>query len=305
MPRRVGRRRARKHRPARRPRRGGRQSMSTTKQYATTIETVDYEDISGNSGYSAQFTLNDFTRSPVIASQYRWYRAKKVEWIYQPYYNTFQEGATDTAAVIPHLMYVMNRNQTITVESGIITKQLLEEMGAKPIKFTRDLTVAYKPNWCMPGLTALSTTSSSTGGANGTVNYGTSLGLTTCTKWLSTAGLGFNPREGLFNANVPSSLNAPDNSNQIFTNNPNELPVSTAGLNQLSQNNAGDVVYNGHIFYIEQSDTIKPSSFPIGRITARVHWEFKEPAVAYVNQPKNLTGYVPPGSTLSALKQKA
>jgi len=305
MPRRARARRPRR-RPARRNRRSGAnsKSMNAQNQHASVIETVDYEDLSGNTGYGAVFTLNDFTRAPVVATQYRWFRAKKVEWIYQPYYNTFQEQATDSGAVIPHILSIMNRNQTFTTSGSIgtpvITKQLLEEMGAKPIKFTKDITISYKPNWCMPGLQA------ATFNTEGPPNYhigSRSLGMTTSTKWLSTAGLGFNTAGAgtqVVNTQEIAAVVPPENSNlgpYVQTN-------GIAGSTVIAGNTPGDVVYNGHLFYIEQSDTVAPSSQSIGRLTARVHWEFKQPSVAYVKQPQNITGYVPPGNPMRMLTLK-
>jgi len=283
-----GRRRLARKPKGRKPARRGRGRKAVSKQFAHCIETVDYRDVSGNVGYSATFTLNDFTRAPIIASQYRWYRAKKVEWIYQPFYNTFQEGSGDTAAVIPNLLWIMNRNQAAVDNNGIISRGLLEQMGAKPIKFTKNYSVSYKPNWCMPGLQA----ATSVQGANVSspaiqvATGGVSLGMTTSTNWLSTSGLGFatlGAGAAIVNKDNQGVPIAPDNSSGLdFVP---ELTSDVYPQAAINPNLPGSVVYNGHVFYLEQSDTLTQYTHPIGRLTARVHWEFKDPSVAYSKQP--------------------
>jgi len=114
-------------------------SMSYHANKASIVETFDVFDLSGNTPYNAQFSLSQFNRALVVASQYQWYRATKVEWSYEPFYDTFQDGITP--ATVPQLFWQMNRSG----ENNVGSRADLERMGAIPKKFTKNIVIAYKP----------------------------------------------------------------------------------------------------------------------------------------------------------------
>lgn len=257
MPRRY---KKKSNRPRRRPARKGRKSMPSIAtagkgQMAKIVETIEFNALQPNiTSYSA-FTLSQFPRAATLAGNFAFYKAAKVIWNYEPLYNTFQDTAGASSA--PYLYTVMNRGQVNQTLPAPGLKNI-QACGARPVKLVSKTTIAYKPNWCSPGLLSLRIVDS-TGGYNRVVQQG----LKQQYSWLSCSGQevrasGFVPDL----APVIQGVIAPDDE------------VTPAGMTDVqvpTVNNS--VVYNGHINYIDQ--LVDANTAPVCRLTATVEWHFK------------------------------
>jgi len=139
-------------------RKGGRKApspkamMNPMNDYASCVEVQEINNVLPNAGYDAQFNIGSavggilaadrFQRATILASQYRFFRCSRVEYIYQPLFNTYQAGA---GASVPYLYQVMNRNGEQQPTTPL-TRLQLQRMGATPIKLTKQIVKSYKPN---------------------------------------------------------------------------------------------------------------------------------------------------------------
>jgi len=227
--------------------------LQPSNQYATIVETMPSNDIFSDTAYTAQFQLTDFFRATTVAQNFKYYRAKKVKWEYMPLYNTFQEGLLGANSVgKPQFYMMMNReqNQKFSSLAPIDALFAIQTSGSDPSAFVKNREIIYKPNWCSPGLSALTITLDPPN--LGTVNSVVSLGSKKQFGWLPT------PNNDVYRQpDVPNFILNPTNTN---------VPYTTA-----AQLNAA-VVYNGHNFYIQQAN--EPNN-KVGKVVVTVEWEFK------------------------------
>lgn len=206
-------------------------------QYASIVETIN--DIDGtynpNQLYAETLSLALFARARSLATQFQFYRAKKVTYTYEPLYNTFQQGSPVTK---PYIYMMMNRTQ-LPFTGGLAQ---LQASGARPKPFTSLVKLSYTPNWCSSGLVA------SIGNPVAFTNDVASIGIKKEYGWLA----------------CPTSDNG---TNADVVEQPTNL--STVFDSQVAVNN--NVPYNGHVVYIDQTT----GSGGIARLTIQVHWEFK------------------------------
>lgn len=245
-------RRMRKMRGKKRaPRRGGRKSKmpampsSGTGQNATIVETITLTDDIANTAYTNNFDLSQFTRASALAPNFQYYKAAKCVWEYTPLYNTFQDGLAGTPnASKPYFYSVMNRTQLV---SNFSTLAQLQAMGARPTKFISIKKIAYKPNWCSPGLIAQD--------ANNPVNGIQQLGMKQQYDWLVCPST-------YPGAAVPSIAATIENATAATTIVPGAVIPTIENK----------VTYNGHAHYVEQK---YGDTQPISQVTLTVHWVFK------------------------------
>lgn len=252
-----GRKPNRRVRRARVAKRGGRKaSLAPTNQHATIVESLATANIFSDRPYNATFQLSQFFRASALAKNFRFYRAKKVKWEYMPLYNTFQENIQGSNSVgKPQFYMMMNRDQN-NAYTGLTPTQALFSIqcaGADPTPFTKNREIIYRPNWCSPGLTAIKQS------VEGVVDV-VSLGNKAQYGWLPTPIF-----DAYFNPDTPS------------------FPVDSIGSNYdiTASLNAG-VVYNGHYFYIQQSN--EPLN-KVGTVVVTVEWEFKGGKQLYGSPP--------------------
>jgi len=234
--------------------RGGRKNLLTNSgQYAIIRETIEFKDLQPNTGYTANFSLNQFDRASALAPNFKWYKAKSVEWILEPLFNTFQD--TTGASSAPYLYEVMNRTQ----DSNGITLQDMQAMGCKPKKLTSKHVTKYTPNWCSPGLLTYN------------VDYGAP----------GTAALqqGLRPQYAY--------LASPDD--VASAGGPVVMIPGTNTAQQAAPVLTNMTLYNGHTVWIDQ--LVDANVAAVARLTCNVVWEFKDPnytvPVAYQNvEPK-------------------
>jgi len=263
MPRRVRRARPRARRPKRAPRRA---PSSRGGDIAHIHEVVEFNDINANTVQGLNFSLFQFPRASQLSPNFKWYRASKVEWMIDPNYNVFSEGAVGGIAngstSVPYLYHRMNRNQ----DGFVYTIKNLQAMGAKPVKFTKQLKFIYKPNWCSPGLSS----------------YATQSGTGTPIANLRQQGL--TPQYGWLMSDDSLPVDTSGSINNLSTSEVQGFsgafaPPQTSGMTAVTTNG---VLYNGSDIFIDQYDS--QIGTVLGRITCKVTWEFKGPNFA-LNPP--------------------
>jgi len=221
---------------------------SSPNQAASLIESVQYVDTYANMVSLRYFTLQQFYRATFLATNYKWYKAVKCTWTYEPLYNTFQENAASMAPAVgkPQILFQMNRTQD---NMAGLTAFDIYAMGSKPQSFTANKVISYVPNWCSPGLTVAQKTGD-------TINNIYQTGLRAQTTWLASPGL------ESYNAAVQTTP-LMDNTAAIA------LPAAATSLLNAC------VPYNGHIDFVDQQH--QSNSTPVYRLTLTVKWLFKEP----------------------------
>lgn len=236
MPRRA---KAGRRRGKRTGNRGKKVSMNPMKDRASCVTSVEFDDLNLLTSYATQFDIMSFDRALSLAAQFQFYRATKVEYIYEPLFNTYQEGAGGIS--IPYLYYSMNRKGA---ETQIASKEALMRRGAVPIKFTKRIEIGYKPNTLMGTVAGHQI---SPGSNDSILHQGWSY-TPVYDKWQSTEVL----TTGSFQV-APAAANT-----------------------DITRAYARPTTYYGHDFFIDQhaGDGDKFA----GKLTARVHWEFKMPA---------------------------
>lgn len=214
------------------------------KQYATLTETYQPTDLNVNTTYNQSFALYQFKRANEVAANFRFYRAKRVVWKYEPLFNLYTDGGVDS---LPYLYAVMNRTQDNFGESA----NQLRQMGAVPQVFNSTKTIAYKPNWCAQGLG----TYTQVGGPGNPITSINGTGLRKCYDWLECPRLGG------------------QDSTQTITPN---VSIGAAGVTAMA-NYTSSVLYNGHNVRFDQ--VLAQGTADICRLTVTVEWEFKGPKV--------------------------
>jgi len=259
----VRRRRPQKKRPLRRRPVRKAQIMPAIAEKGQTcrvIETFEAVDLNSNQGTQHIFTLAQFARASNIAPNFKWYRAARVTWTYDPLYNTFQDGVN--AASKPYMYTVMNRSQQEnTTTMGSV--QQFQCAGARPVPFVSQKKISYKPNWCSPGLLQVRTTNPP--GGTQIKDY-SSNGLQPQYGWLATPN---NQPNVLANQVAADSGDYP-----TYISNPPTGSGLSYVTNSFVYNNM--VVYNGHHTFIDQKYTGGETPIdPVARLTVTVVWEFK------------------------------
>jgi len=254
----LRRRRPQKKRPLRRrPVRKGQvmPAIAEKGQTCRVIETYEAVDINSNQGTQHVFNLAQFARASNIATNFKWYRAARVTWTYDPLYNTFQDGVN--AASKPYMYTVMNRaQQENTINMG--TVQQFQSTGARPTPFITQKKISYKPNWCSPGLLQVRTNT------DGSKDY-SSNGLQPQYGWLAT------PNQ-LRKATQADQIAGDSGDYPTYLSNP--PPGGANVVNSFVYNNM--VIYNGHHTFIDQKFTGGETPIdPVARLTVTVVWEFK------------------------------
>jgi len=132
----------RKAAPRRRAAKKFPKSTGLANNFANVIETYQAAvDIEAGQAYSLAPKLRSFPRASAVGSNFQFYRCSKVEYKFEPYYNTFQD--TSGGATVPQLFWVMNRNGT---QPTTLSIPWFQEQGVKPHKLIKDYVISYKPN---------------------------------------------------------------------------------------------------------------------------------------------------------------
>ena len=241
-------------------------AFNPLRQSARILETIELTDMRADEAYSFNFSLSQFFRATTLAKNFRFYKAAKVKWEYMPFYNTFQEGNSTGTVSKPQMYFVMNREQNPYWQSRTAATSLfaIQSQGADPVPFTNNREIIYTPNWCSPGLTAL--TFSPVVGASGTsvdaVTNVISCGLKKQFGWV--------PCPDLDLYNKPKVYDPTDGAADSSGNTLNMSPNATAA-----------VLYNGHDLYVQQE---REPNTPVCKVVCTVEWIFKGAKNNYVNE---------------------
>lgn len=252
-------------------------------QHARIQETVEFEDIRANVVQGLNFSLFQFARASTLAVNFRWYKAVKVTWTIDPQFNLFAEGGPGSPG-LPYIYNRMNRTQ----DAFNYTIRNLQAMGAKPVKFNKQIKYTYKPNWCSPGLSTYTLDRN----AGFLVEGGPSQGLQAQYGWLNSPG-------ALTTATSLGQIQAM----QPQGNTPFAIPPVFNNLTAVQTNSC---LYNGNDIFIDQLNA--QFDVLVARITCTVDWEFKDPnfqrtldtdvlnapaAVIAKSAPKNIPVVIP------------
>jgi len=247
-----------------RKQRGGMPSTATSGkgQYAKIIETIEFADLTPNSLFQSIFSLSQFPRAATLAGNFAFYKAAKVMWNYEPLYNTFQDSVG--ASTVPYLYTLMNRGQMNP--SPVPGLKNIQACGARPIKLVSKTTIAYKPNWCSPGLLAvLKADGTEPGAVNNVLQQGTKQQY----DWLACSGQEVRSINGT-SVEVPNL--APVVTANIDGTDGIVVVPPPAGIFSAVQV-PNNVVYNGHLNWIDQE--VDANNQPVARLTCTVEWNFK------------------------------
>lgn len=232
------------------------------KQYAHVRESIEFQSINSNQMYGYVFALGEFQRANSVSTNFKFYRAARVTYTYEPMFNTYPNTSGAGAPGIPYFYVAMNRTQDGTLGNSVNN---LLAMGAKPKKLSKIIKVSYVPNWCSPGLLVQNVDNNNITQIN-QMGSKSEYGWLPCpplaTPWSSHKIQGISPFQPL-NLTVTG-----DNLNGIGIGIGNtETNIVTNG-----------VFYNGHVAYIEQ---INRSANTLVKCTVTVDWVFKDPQSIY------------------------
>ncbi|UAU47018.1 Cap [Chicken proventriculitis-associated circular virus 24] len=264
------RRRAPRRKPARKGRKGARKSrvprtIAPKMQMASIVESYEIENIVSNNLQRFNFSLNQFERAQKLSTLFKWYKAAHVSYSLEPMFNVYQAGGTGTSA-IPYVYTRMNR----TGDQTQLNINDLLAMGCRPKKLTTLKKIAYKPNWCSPGLISYQVAQAS--GFGGVVTTITQNGLKPEYGWLAS------PTDVQLVGNTTGNNFIPSVNFNGATNLGNTLAkVATASP-----------VYNGHHMIIEQ---LNGSALTMCKVTCTVHWVFKDPKYTLANSNSDVFAY--------------
>ena len=237
--------------------------LSVMNQSARIVESFEYVDLKADTPYQQVFHLSQFYRATTIAKNFQFYKAVKVKWEYMPLYNTFQQGNSTAVVAKPQLYWVMCRDQNIawSQRTAANAQFSMWNQGVDPVAFTKNLEIIYKPNWCSPGVTAL-TFAKVPSAVDPTavvdvVTNNIALGLKKQFGWLPTPDL---------------------DDYDLSRYNPTTAPSYPAGTLNTAPTNNGGVVYNGHNLIIQQENE---PDVPVCKVICTVEWVFKGPKDNY------------------------
>ncbi len=217
------------------------------RNYAQITETQrDNLLLNANSAYTEQFNIGAFPRALLMARLFKFYRCKRIIYDYVPSSNTYQDAEAGQSPTIPYMYYNMNRDGALAGDQTL--NQFLAD-GVRPIKFTKKIVIAYKPNLAQ----VINVADQQGSGGNNTYTVGLS---PVYDRWLSTDGL---------NSSTFLTGETEDVENTILPNNAQlllNIPIPP---------------YYGHNIYIVQDETGENQT--VGRKSITVIWEFKEPVL--------------------------
>jgi len=233
--------------------------MSRIKNYATITETIKPQirgtnttALQANTVYTSVISIAGFPRAKALAACFKFYRLKAVVYEYVPDAINYQAGVNATTETVPYMYYMMNRDGSdAAAAAGLVSFQ---NCGARPIKFTKTIRIAYKPNLIKANqLIVTLVPSTSLYNGNNTAVYD---------QWISTMGLQ--------HPGTPS-----------WAGDQSSLPEYAEGAvtNPLTPPDQINVLpYYGHTFIFDQQ--VSPAgATSVGYVSQTCIWEFKEPVL--------------------------
>lgn len=122
----------------------------TTDQFTQIIETAVLGDILSNNPANTYITSTAgalFPRTTAMSKLFQQQRIVQVVFTYEPLYNVFQGTMTPMVGTsIPDFYYLMDRQGAYSASAIPTNLTGLISGGARPKKFTKNITIKYKPN---------------------------------------------------------------------------------------------------------------------------------------------------------------
>lgn len=133
--------------PARRktiPRAPRRRMVGATNETASCKELYSLRGMQSNTPLSdVEQNLAFYKRATAIAANYQFFRIRYIKYKFIARYNTFQATTAEaTAFPIPLLYHRIDKGGALPSTTSI---GQLKAMGCKPIRFTKDIVVTFKP----------------------------------------------------------------------------------------------------------------------------------------------------------------
>lgn len=226
-----------------------------TETYKALVGSGPNTSLIANTPYIGSVSIAQYPRARALSRCYKFYRLKAVVFEYQPDANTYQAG-TGAAETIPYMYYIMNRDGA---DSNALNEAQIRNAGARPIKFTKKITIAYKPNLIQASQLVVKL------GAQGSPSLSVYNGnnMPIYDKWISTNGI----QQG---STSPS-----------WAGDVSELPVQVQGdvTNPIIPPDQVNVLpYYGHSFIFAQQVTPAEAT-SVGYQSVTCIWEFKDPVL--------------------------
>lgn len=99
------------------------------------VSNAPFSDVEQNLGL--------YKRASAIAANYQFFRVKYIKYKFIARYNTFQATTNEASAnPIPLLHYMIDKGGALPTGTSLVQ---LKAMGAVPIRFTKDISVVWKP----------------------------------------------------------------------------------------------------------------------------------------------------------------
>jgi len=222
-------------------------STAGSGQMASIVETIEFPNLLTQVPQYGVFSLSEFTRASQLAPYFQYYKAAKVVWSYTPLYNTFNDISGATGISKPYMYVTMNRTQEGTTNGWGLPQ--IQATGARPQTLVGKKEFSYVPNWCSPGVIAVTIQAY----PNGTQVQGMQKQF----GWINTPRLA--PALGVNTAGGTSVVS---------------LDPTTPNPSVGAENISAVAVYNGHLVYVDQLHTDGPLA-PVARVTCQVTWLFK------------------------------
>lgn len=126
-----------------RPRRMMRRKGASN-ETASCKEIYSIRGLLSNNMYSDQEQqLADYKRASAIAQNYQFFRIKYIKYKFIARYNTFQATTAELNAFpIPQFYSRLDKGGSLPTNTGI---NQLKQMGSRPTRFTKDITLMWKP----------------------------------------------------------------------------------------------------------------------------------------------------------------
>lgn len=125
-----------------------RRRIGASNETASCKELYSVRGMSSNTPYSdVEQNLGFYKRASAIAENYQFFRIKYIKYKFISRYNTFQATTAEASAFpIPLLYHRIDKGGALPGNTSI---GQLKAMGCKPMRFTKDIVVVWKPGVSM------------------------------------------------------------------------------------------------------------------------------------------------------------
>lgn len=262
MPRIVRRRRVVRKRRAgpKRVKRGvGKARVSRPTNYATLVESTEYQlqlDASGNYADTYTTSLSEYQRAQEVAHAYKYYRCSKVEMTFVPYANFSSYAGLTSVSRLPQMYFTVDRVANMFITP---TENEMQERGISPKIFNKKMTFSWRPNLLQNIQMETNQPADGTGAPLGINLISAINSVPLYNKWL--------PTQQSFGFKSDPHTGEPQTGQEMVQ--PSVNPYALR--------------YYGAAFCIDQE---QGGVLPIGDLITRTTWEFKGPRALVTAAPQ-------------------